>query len=148
MSWILDSLFICLVSYCLRWALRRASVAVSAALFTSCRPTLIALLCGAILLRPLVELHIARHADKVAFHMPRQRISLLTKCENTQPESSLPVRCALHGSDTASRAIAMLVPFPVVRVSGSATSRPYAEICAVMLTSLGQSLFFSDNKQK
>ncbi|EOX0725813.1 MULTISPECIES: hypothetical protein [Klebsiella pneumoniae complex] len=36
----------------------------------------------------------------------------------------------------------MLVPFPVVRVSGSATSRPYAEICAAMLTSLSASLCF------
>jgi hypothetical protein len=39
----------------------------------------------------------------------------------------------MAGSATASRAIAMLLPFVVVRVWGSATSRPYAEICAVIL---------------
>lgn len=43
-----------------------------------------------------------------------------------------PSCAALHGSDTAIRANAMLVPLLVVFVCGSATSRPYAAICAVM----------------
>ncbi|EJZ61468.1 putative lipoprotein [Shigella flexneri 1485-80] len=47
-----------------------------------------------------------------------------------------PASAALQGRDTASRAIAMLLPFVVVRVWGSATSRPYAEICAVIFPSL------------
>nr|DAL09802.1 MAG TPA_asm: hypothetical protein [Caudoviricetes sp.] len=58
---------------------------------------LIPLLCGAILPRPLIKLHIARYAHKVAFNMPRQRISLLTKCENTQPESSLSILSGITG---------------------------------------------------
>lgn len=82
----------------------------------------------AALASPLIELHIPRHADKVAFTVFGQRIDLFTKSNHAQPESSLSVICALQGSATAKRAIAMFVPFPVVLVCGSATSRPYAEI--------------------
>lgn len=31
---------------------------------------------------PLADLHVTRHADKVAFFMSRQRVSLLTKCQD------------------------------------------------------------------
>jgi hypothetical protein len=92
------------------------------------RNDLIALLCTAILTSPLIELHIARHADKVAFTVFGQRISLLTKGNDAQPESSLSVICRITGQSYRQAAIAMFVPFPVVLVCGSATSRPYAEI--------------------
>ncbi|KDH48145.1 Uncharacterised protein [Klebsiella pneumoniae] len=55
------------------------------------RNDLIALLYTAILTRPLIELHIARHTDKVAFTMFGQRIGLFTKSNHAQPESSLSV---------------------------------------------------------
>ena len=38
-----------------------------------------------------IELHIARHTDKVAFTMFGQRIGLFTKSNHAQPESSLSV---------------------------------------------------------
>ncbi|SLW33801.1 Uncharacterised protein [Klebsiella pneumoniae] len=92
------------------------------------RNNLITLLHTTILTSPLIELHIARHADKVAFMVFGQRVSLLTKGNHAQPESSLSVICRITGQSYRRRAIVMFVPFPVVLVCGSATSRPYAEI--------------------
>ncbi|SWF46699.1 Uncharacterised protein [Klebsiella pneumoniae] len=59
------------------------------------RNDLIALLCTAILTSPLIDLHITRHADKVSFMVFSQRVSLLTKGNHAQPESSLPVICRI-----------------------------------------------------
>jgi len=42
-------------------------------------------------------LHIARHADKVAFPVVGQRVSLLTKSNDTQPEGSLSVISRITG---------------------------------------------------
>jgi hypothetical protein len=61
-------------------------------------------------------LHIARNTHKIAFLVLSQRICLLSKGNNAQPESNSPASAVLQGSDTASRAIAMLLPFVVVRV--------------------------------
>ncbi|CEL87246.1 exported hypothetical protein [Klebsiella variicola] len=61
------------------------------------RNYLIALLSSTILPRPLIELHIARHADKVAFPVVGQRVSLLTKSNDTQPEGSLSVISRITG---------------------------------------------------
>ncbi|SBH24490.1 Uncharacterised protein [Klebsiella pneumoniae] len=59
------------------------------------RNNLIALLCISILTSPLIELHIARHTDKVAFTVFGQRICLLPKGNDSQPEGSLPVPCRI-----------------------------------------------------
>ena len=56
---------------------------------------LIALLGTAILPRPLVKLHIARHTHEIAFLVFGQRIGLLPKGNDAQPEGSLPVRCGI-----------------------------------------------------
>jgi hypothetical protein len=48
----------------------------------------------------------------------------------------------LQGSDTASRAIAMLVPFPVVRVWGLPPAARMLKFVLSCLPLLGQSLFF------
>ncbi|SLY62821.1 Uncharacterised protein [Klebsiella variicola] len=61
------------------------------------RNDLIALLCTAILTSLLIDLHITRHADKVSFMVFGQRIGLLTKGNDTQPESNLSVICRITG---------------------------------------------------
>jgi hypothetical protein len=62
-----------------------------------------------------------------------QCVGLFAECHHAQPESNLSASAAWQGSATANRPIAMLVTVVVVRVWGSATSRPYADICAVIL---------------
>lgn len=65
--------------------------------------------------------------------MLRQRLGLPTERRDRQPEGSLTVFCFLARKRNRHRVNAIGLPLLVVRLCTSATSRPYAEICAVIV---------------